>query len=884
MEDSTPVPGEAALLAMMKSALQNSELRSMLYATCNPVDGPSPLSTSSPDRFSLLPPGTPPTAANFNQRCPSYMTGVSPVIPALPEGVYETFEAADKFLRRWALTKGFKLVILNSRGNSAQVNYACWLRTKRKHKESASVSDVGDDAMPLSSSDGAVVPPIVKPKRKRDTLSKDKGCPYRVKVTRESQGRWRVRVSGSAHNHGATIDITALAPPFTDEQKRKIHTGAAKGLSLAIVHESIGTAEFPSCYFTSDRVYAEMHRYKTHLAGNFETSMKNLLASLLHKDSPWYISARYTRARELQALFMMHTDAHLIVQKYWRTITIDCTYCTNIHGLKLLNMVGRAPTGQTYTLAHCFLDGETKASFVWALECLRMLLPEGKNPTFFVDKDHAVINALGIVFPDSRKLLCVWHLSKAAHAKIEQKVRPDNEDSNEDDPEVIEQLALAKDELSQLIKELIHAKSFEEEQATWNDLLEMHDLYPGRRDFIRYFQDVWWPWRRMWVEYRNNDVMHFGRSTTGAVESAHGRLKKALPGRNNTLLFLKSVLELLAVREHKEISKKITRQGLGRPSRSTRTELERQFLDPLQNKVAWKALAIAQFEIQRGVRIYESDLPRTTCECLAKHVHGVPCRHVFADLLAKGDPILEATAFDISQRLPQKWPTGPPIRECERTFDVSGNQTVDFMKDLEDMIKGQDRVDRTALLGQLHDIAKELLARQITTPVNARPSATEAAFRQQHQKATKRLPSMHEHVDRSAKRRPCGRCRKTGHLISRCPAPAPAEKPQKKCPSGKRRCRSCNKEGHTRASQRCENYASNQIAAEQSDDDETALDALAEAGAQHYTQHRRILQDMVDSGLMPCVQEEREQEEALGDEFDDEELDVMLSNDMSTGV
>ena len=58
-------------------------------------------------------------------------------------------------------------------------------------------------------------------------------------------------------------------------------------------------------------------------------------------------------------------------------------------------------------------------NFVWALQCLqKLLVQEDVYPEVVViDRDLALLNAIREVFPESKHLLCQYHILRAVVAK-----------------------------------------------------------------------------------------------------------------------------------------------------------------------------------------------------------------------------------------------------------------------------------------------------------------------------------------------------------------------------------------------------------------------------------------------------------------------------------
>lgn len=103
-------------------------------------------------------------------------------------------------------------------------------------------------------------------------------------------------------------------------------------------------------------------------------------------------------------------------------ISIDCTYKTNLYSLPLLDIVGPASTSQTYFLAFAFIRDEKQDTYEVVLRCLAEAydsLGLQYPRTILTDKERALINAIKIVFPDTKTISYIWYIEinllKKAH-------------------------------------------------------------------------------------------------------------------------------------------------------------------------------------------------------------------------------------------------------------------------------------------------------------------------------------------------------------------------------------------------------------------------------------------------------------------------------------
>ncbi|KAK9748348.1 hypothetical protein RND81_02G051500 [Saponaria officinalis] len=122
---------------------------------------------------------------------------------------------------------------------------------------------------------------------------------------------------------------------------------------------------------------------------------------------------------QLTHIFMEHPEAVRMYRSYKFVVGIDSTYNTNIYKFPLVDIIGMTPTNQNFTIAYAIMEGESKEDYVWMLEKLRTLLPDGVSPNVIVtDRELGLMDAIPLVFPCSRNLLCVWHVNRAVEKRV----------------------------------------------------------------------------------------------------------------------------------------------------------------------------------------------------------------------------------------------------------------------------------------------------------------------------------------------------------------------------------------------------------------------------------------------------------------------------------
>jgi hypothetical protein len=142
---------------------------------------------------------------------------------------------------------------------------------------------------------------------------------------------------------------------------------------------------------------------------NGRSPMKALLDTLYEGPYKYYYSLDHSGA--VKSLFFSHNQSIKLCKRFGNVFIADCTYRKNQFYMPLLNIVGISSTFHTFNAGFVFLSEENFEYYKWALECFKECLEI--CPTVIpTDKEMALINAIPAVFPNTKHLICIWHISK----------------------------------------------------------------------------------------------------------------------------------------------------------------------------------------------------------------------------------------------------------------------------------------------------------------------------------------------------------------------------------------------------------------------------------------------------------------------------------------
>lgn len=113
-------------------------------------------------------------------------------------------------------------------------------------------------------------------------------------------------------------------------------------------------------------------------------------------------------------IFWTHPDSMKLLNMFHLVLIFYCTYKKNRCRLPLLEIVDVTSTKLTFSVGFAYLEHEREENFKWALEKLKELFSFEKLPynVVMTDRELAFMNAIEVVFLNSSRLLCSFHLSK----------------------------------------------------------------------------------------------------------------------------------------------------------------------------------------------------------------------------------------------------------------------------------------------------------------------------------------------------------------------------------------------------------------------------------------------------------------------------------------
>ncbi|XP_076951508.1 protein FAR1-RELATED SEQUENCE 2-like [Bidens hawaiensis] len=228
----------------------------------------------------------------------------------------------------------------------------------------------------------------------RHTRSIKRGCPSKVVGRYNAPGGfWKPEVVNETHNHDPVLfeEGHPTLRKLTDEEIDMVATLHRQGLRPAKIKSAIKKS-FPGNNVLEN--FLQTHGFTFYTRENFSTN-------------------------RTENVFFCHEKSHTMWRAFPDLLLIDTTYNTNMYKWPFVQFVGVTSTSKSFSIVHAVIFREQECNFTWALERLKDMLVDCREPRVIVtDKDQALMNScetrLGIIFathwlvPYKEKFVSCW--------------------------------------------------------------------------------------------------------------------------------------------------------------------------------------------------------------------------------------------------------------------------------------------------------------------------------------------------------------------------------------------------------------------------------------------------------------------------------------------
>ncbi|XP_073221248.1 uncharacterized protein [Cicer arietinum] len=386
----------------------------------------------------------------------------------------------------------------------------------------------------------------------------------------------------------------------------------------------------------------------------------------------------WNRKREdsdvMRDIFWAHPDSVKLLNLFPIVLIMDSTYKTNKYRMPLLEIVGMTSTEKTFVVGFAYLECEREENFCWALERLKdLFVTQNKFPQVIVtDRDLALMNAVGIVFPHAVNLLCRFHIEKNVGAKCKQYVLKDRQES-----------------ILNMWKDIMYCSNEKEY------MMRLHMFEQSCVDtkvFVDYVKETWLtPHKERFVEAWTNKVMHLGNTTTNRVESAHWKLKLMLENSMGDLCKCWEAMNNMIRLQHKRI----------------RASFQKSFYDEEhehRNPFYQRLNTFVSTEAQRRIaeeydKVEWVGTDKSICGCSLRRTYGLPCACELGQYKLMGEPIPLDSVHIQWRKLSM---------ECELTQDTEDGSELDMSTEMNALWKrfrSLDVIGKRVLKSKVRELA-----------------------------------------------------------------------------------------------------------------------------------------------------------------------------------
>src|SRR6266498_3255231 len=145
----------------------------------------------------------------------------------------------------------------------------------------------------------------------------------------------------------------------------------------------------------------------------------------LRDQDPDYVVIPYLEglSNELTGLFWMTSQQRNELWSKFRDVIIhDNTVKTNHYEIVLSLFVGVDNNYKTRVLAQVLTKYETQADYSWILQCILEATDNLSPIILFTDSDLEIVAAIQVVYPETRHLLCIYHIVENVKKKAKSKL------------------------------------------------------------------------------------------------------------------------------------------------------------------------------------------------------------------------------------------------------------------------------------------------------------------------------------------------------------------------------------------------------------------------------------------------------------------------------
>ena len=566
--------------------------------------------------------------------------------------------------------------------------------------------------------------------RKRNTSSKLIDCPFEAYGCRKADGQWHLSIRNAVHNHDASENLSGHSTfrRLNTEDKEKTRNMLAAGVRP---REALSTLRQnnPTLATISRNVYNErVQLRRENLAGR--TPIQALLDELTLTD--YQFDYLCDPENHITHLFFARPSAITLTKAYSTVLLMDCTYKTNKFRMPLLHVVGMTSFNTTFSSCFVFLKSETQEDYEWALTRVARLFEEMPKPQVIAtDRELALMNALEVTFPESKNILCRWHIDKNVLANCRSHF-----DTNDE-------WTLFLGRWTNVMKS--HTEEIFEE--AWTTLAETYRQKPV---LVTYLQDTWISKKQYFVSAWTDRYLHLGSVVTSRAEGAHAMLKKYLQVSTGDLYAVYHKIDMALEHQHREIEAQASSERIATPHVQNIP-----FFSPLLTKISLFALKKCYDQYLKVMKATPED-PLHPCRGSFTQTMGMPCAHKINDRLQRNQT-LQLGDFH------RHWWIQVQTDQVQEPVQADQDRIQREWRDINEQFNSWPTIRQTSALQQW-SLITQVPENPVVHRTRGRP-----ATRNRPQSSTQRDLCAFELAQPTNIVRKCGVCRQPGHNCRTCP-------------------------------------------------------------------------------------------------------------------
>ncbi|KAJ4778775.1 FAR1-related sequence 5 [Rhynchospora pubera] len=420
---------------------------------------------------------------------------------------------AYNFYNKYGGYKGFS-IRKNSRNSSSKgvtsVAYVCSKEGFSKYRK--------QEHMELGNSSNKKTP-------EKEKGSGRTGCKAYLRLKLVKDAIWQVTKFHDIHNHNLVPNTSARRRIL---QSQKLMTNNIKQIIRDLTDQNIEPSKILAYLSTleggKDNIpfkrkdvsnLIAMDNAKL-LGRDVETTLMNFQRKK-EEDPEFFYAIDVDEDGCLKHIFWADGRSRRAYLEFGDVVTFDTTYNTNMYSMPLAPFIGVNHHRQSIFFGMALLRSETTDNFCWLFETWLKAM-YGKHPVSIItDQDHAMRNAIKIVFPNTVHRCCKWHVMRKAKEKLASLygLKP-----------------TFKTEMELVINYSSTVSDFE---TRWMAMIEKHKLKDNKHLNNMYEK------RSEWVPAYFRDVFFADMSTTQRSESMNALLKMWLTSHSSIYKFVMKI-------------------------------------------------------------------------------------------------------------------------------------------------------------------------------------------------------------------------------------------------------------------------------------------------------------------------------------------------------